>query len=163
MAAGARAASSCASPRFSAHLPAPRPGMAAAAAAQGGKVWALPGALHGGKHAERAQTREDRQREKALLEARKAGTVAPEKDADGNDINPHIPAYIAQAPWYLNATAPGLKHQKSAHTDKHDKTWYTRGATQVRSLSLRLAQAAHPLRDPRRPSTERAHAPTAVR
>src|SRR4051794_18616960 len=38
------------------------------------------------------QTREDRQKDKALLEARKAGTAAPEKDVDGNDINPHIPA-----------------------------------------------------------------------
>lgn len=81
------------------------------------------------------QTREDRQKEKALLEARKAGTVAPEKDADGNDINPHIPAYIANAPWYLNATAPGLQHQKSATAQQQqpkDKTWYTRGATLVR-------------------------------
>ena len=76
-------------------------------------------------------------KEKALLEARKAGTVAPEKDADGNDINPHIPAYIANAPWYLNATAPGLQHQKSSLAKQpSEKTWYTRGATQVRSKRL---------------------------
>lgn len=112
--------------------------------------------------AERAQTREDRQKEKALLEARKAGTVAPEKDADGNDINPHIPAYIANAPWYLNATAPGLKHQKSAFTTQHDKTWYTRGATQVRLYSPRSARVLTRLRDLRQPSTARAHAPIAA-
>ena len=101
----------------------------AVAAAAGGKV--IAHWVHASIHAEPRQSREDRQKEKALLEARKAGTVAPEKDADGNDINPHIPAYIANAPWYLNATAPGLKHQKSTTEKQADKTWYTRGATQV--------------------------------
>lgn len=77
-----------------------------------------------------SQTREERMKERELLEARKAGTVAPEKDAEGNDINPHIPLYIAQAPWYLNATTPGLKHQKAIQSKQYEKNWYQRGETQ---------------------------------
>eukprot|EP00002_Diphylleia_rotans_P025180 TRINITY_DN4980_c0_g1_i1.p1 TRINITY_DN4980_c0_g1~~TRINITY_DN4980_c0_g1_i1.p1 ORF type:complete len:456 (+),score=96.35 TRINITY_DN4980_c0_g1_i1:79-1446(+) len=59
------------------------------------------------------RTREDWKKEKELEEARKAGTAAPLKDEDGRDINPHIPQYISQAPWYLNVTQPGLKHQRN--------------------------------------------------
>ena len=44
---------------------------------------------------------------------RKSGAIEPEKDAEGNEINPHIPQYMASAPWYLNAQGPGLKHQKN--------------------------------------------------
>jgi hypothetical protein len=43
---------------------------------------------------------------------RKSGAIEPEKDEEGNEINPHIPQYMAAAPWYLNAQGPGLKHQK---------------------------------------------------
>ncbi|KOO23351.1 pre-mRNA-splicing factor slu7 [Chrysochromulina tobinii] len=56
---------------------------------------------------------DDRRRERELEEARKAGTVPAERDADGNEINPHIPQYMSQAPWYLNAEGPGLQHQKN--------------------------------------------------
>ena len=43
-------------------------------------------------------TREDYKAQQALEEARKAGTAPPEMDEDGNEINPHIPQYISQAP-----------------------------------------------------------------
>lgn len=51
---------------------------------------------------------------KELEEARKAGTLPPEQDAAGNFINPHIPEFMAKAPWYLNQEGPGLQHQRKA-------------------------------------------------
>lgn len=51
---------------------------------------------------------------KELDEARKAGTAPPAVDADGKIINPHIPEYIARAPWYAaSEEGPSLKHQRN--------------------------------------------------
>jgi pre-mRNA-processing factor SLU7 len=61
------------------------------------------------------KSREEYKKEKELEEARKAGTVAPEQDEEGRDINPHIPQYIRNAPWYLKARpdqGPSLRHQR---------------------------------------------------
>lgn len=75
-------------------------------------------------------TRDEFKKAKELEEARKAGTLPAELDEDGREINPHIPQYIAQAPWYLNRNAPSLKHQrKTQETEQYDKEWYDRGAT----------------------------------
>ena len=60
----------------------------------------------------------DFKKKKELDEKRKAGTIEPEKDEDGNLINPHNPEYITKRPWYLGASGPSLKHQnvqKSNH------------------------------------------------
>jgi len=58
-------------------------------------------------------SRDEARKNKEIEEMRKAGTLAPEVDEDGNMINPHIPQYMSEAPWYLNATeGSGLKHQK---------------------------------------------------
>lgn len=44
-------------------------------------------------------TREDEQKQKALREARAAGTAAPETDEQtGKMINPHNPEFITKAP-----------------------------------------------------------------
>lgn len=79
------------------------------------------------------KSREEFKRDKELEEARKAGTIAPEQDEDGNDINPHIPEYISKAPWYVPSTTPTLKHQRNLlAADRAGKfgkygDWYARG------------------------------------
>jgi pre-mRNA-processing factor SLU7 len=79
---------------------------------------------------------EDFKKKKALDEARKAGTAEPERDEEGNEINPHIPSWMASAPWYLDASAkPSLKHQRlregvqAGAAQTIGGEWYSRGAT----------------------------------
>lgn len=67
-------------------------------------------------------------KEKELEEARKAGLAPADIDEDGNEINPHIPQYMAAAPWYLKAKRPGLEHQKKWKEDpNYTNAWYDRG------------------------------------
>jgi pre-mRNA-processing factor SLU7 len=47
----------------------------------------------------------DYKKQRELEEARRQGRLAPEKDAEGNDINPHIPEYIKKAPCMYNLHA----------------------------------------------------------
>ena len=75
--------------------------------------------------------REDWRKVKELEEARKAATMPPMQDEEGCDINPHIPQYIMQAPWYIGALRPTLKHQRE-QDDKIQKftkfgEWYKKG------------------------------------
>lgn len=86
------------------------------------------------------KTREDYKKMKELEEARKSATVPAMKDEEGKDINPHIPQYIMQAPWYYGATKPTLKHQRipgsegELEGEAEEKSaaqldrWYKRGA-----------------------------------
>ncbi|OQS00470.1 hypothetical protein ACHHYP_03562 [Achlya hypogyna] len=60
----------------------------------------------------------DFRKKKEIEEARKNGTLPPEKDADGNLINPHNPDYISKRPWYLGSSGPSLTHQINPKKDQ---------------------------------------------
>ncbi len=75
-------------------------------------------------------SRDEYKKQKELEEARKAGTAAPDLDEDGNMINPHIPKYLSDAPWYLHQSHAGLKHQKKqkerlrSDVNKDEEVWF---------------------------------------
>ncbi|CAH8568530.1 unnamed protein product [Dicrocoelium dendriticum] len=61
---------------------------------------------------EKKRSKEDFKKMKELEEARKLAVMPAMKDEEGRDINPHIPQYIMQAPWYYGAMHPTLRHQR---------------------------------------------------
>ena len=66
-------------------------------------------------------------------EAQQNGEMPADLDEDGNEINPHIPQYMSNTPWYADYGHKTLKHQKKIptkserlHSDGMDK-WYQKG------------------------------------
>ncbi|KAK9457845.1 mRNA splicing protein [Dipodascopsis uninucleata] len=64
---------------------------------------------------------------------RKNKDIVIERDADGKEINPYIPQFIAKAPWYIDQSGEiSLRHQRSQkdrdkiEADLKD-VWYKRG------------------------------------
>mmetsp|Transcript_20273 Transcript_20273/g.32848 ORF Transcript_20273/g.32848 Transcript_20273/m.32848 type:complete len:581 (+) Transcript_20273:110-1852(+) len=85
------------------------------------------------------KSREEHRRATELEEARKAGLAPAELDEDGNEINPHIPQFMAAAPWYLSQNSkPGLKHQKAwGPGERQGDEWYKRGVKTFQAAKFR--------------------------
>ncbi|CAK9293260.1 unnamed protein product [Gordionus sp. m RMFG-2023] len=77
------------------------------------------------------KSREEWKKLKELEEARKQGNVPAQTDEQGRDINPHIPQYIAQAPWYFGSATATLQHQREQEEKIKEyhkiDTWYQKG------------------------------------
>lgn len=73
-------------------------------------------------------------------QARKAGIAPAAIDADGKEINPHIPQYMTKGLWYLNQTeSTTLMHQKNWRNESEGegKQWYDRGAKVFQATKFR--------------------------
>ncbi len=85
----------------------------------------------GGSGEPKTRSRDDFKKQKELEEARKLGNAPAAVDEEGKDINPHIPQYISDAPWYLDPKGPTLKHQRPQEDRvkrfSSIKDWYRRG------------------------------------
>ena len=61
------------------------------------------------------------------------GTAPAEVDEDGYEINPHIPHYVKNVPWYYDKEKKAsLQHQRhfpksERYKDKDMNLWYARG------------------------------------
>ena len=60
-------------------------------------------------------SREEYRKREELKEARQRGEIAPETNARGESINPHLPQFILDKPWYIKDgdDGPSLDHQRA--------------------------------------------------
>jgi len=89
----------------------------------------------------RELTREEKKKQKELDDLRRSGKLPFELDEEGNEINPHIPNYIKDAPWYLTEHGKAsLKHQRKENFNlqKFDtiNNGYERGKFQASAATV---------------------------
>lgn len=93
----------------------------------------------------KTRSRDDFKKQKELEEQRKLGNAPAAVDESGKDINPHIPQYISEAPWYLDPDGPTLRHQRQQ--DEKIKTysgideWYKKGVNTA-SIATKFRKGA---------------------
>jgi len=82
----------------------------------------------------KTRSRDDFKKQKELEEQRKLGNAPAAVDESGKDINPHIPQYISEAPWYLDPEGPTLRHQRQQEEKIKEYSgideWYKKGINQ---------------------------------
>merc|ERR1739844_583442 len=91
------------------------------------------------------RSRDDFKKQKELEEQRKLGNAPAAVDESGKDINPHIPQYISDAPWYLDPEGPTLRHQRQqeekVQTFSGIDEWYKKGVNK-QSIATKYRKGA---------------------
>jgi len=93
----------------------------------------------------KTRSRDDFKKQKELEEQRKLGNAPAAVDESGKDINPHIPQYISEAPWYLDPDGPTLRHQRQQEekikTYSGIDEWYKKGVNTA-SIATKFRKGA---------------------
>lgn len=85
--------------------------------------------------------REEKRQKRLEEEARKEGRLAPLKDERGHEINPHMPNFLSNVPFYIDPNQkPSLSHQRqtTSHFDSiSTQQYYQRGLKQEKVTKFR--------------------------
>lgn len=71
----------------------------------------------------------------------RGGRNQPNIGPDGKEINPYIPRFISNAPWYLEKSDDYLQHQRSTKEDIKGE-WYDRGGDNSSTAPIKFRKGA---------------------